>query len=187
MRWECDERAMVLISSAKLLLFYDMAMGCPLTCGAVVPWLVKRRGKNGWRWSFSEKFRKTPPKKCAIVRHSAPAQKGAFENLQHSFIRSNFAASFVSASDGVSVFIPRGNTEKYLIIAKACVKYSSLNMAMVSSCSAQLFSYEKAKFSLRWPEDAHAGDGSSAWWRPQRYAHDDGRKWEVYVRRRYRA
>ena len=83
------------------------------------------------------------------MRHSAPAQKGAFENLQHSFIRSNFAASFVSASDGVSVFIPRGNTEKYLIIAKACVKHSSLNMAMVSSCSAQLFSYEKAKFSLR--------------------------------------
>ena len=87
----------------------------------LVPWLVGQLspdlwngvGKNGWRWSFSEKFRKTPPKKCAIVRHSAPAQKGAFENLQHPFFRSNFAASFVSASDGVSVFIPRGNTELF--------------------------------------------------------------------------
>ena len=33
-------------ASAKVLQKSDMAMGCPLTCGAVVPWLVKRRGEK---------------------------------------------------------------------------------------------------------------------------------------------
>ena len=50
----------------------------------VVPWLVGQLspdlwngvGKNGWRWSFSEKFRKTPPKNaplCAILRRRKKA------------------------------------------------------------------------------------------------------------------
>ena len=34
------------IASAKLLLFSDMAMGCPLTCGAVAPDLWNGVGKT---------------------------------------------------------------------------------------------------------------------------------------------